>query len=132
MCNHHSSHLHCMASPLCSSPEQNLIHFFLRGITAGFHIGYNPTSESLKSSKRNMQSAVLHLEVVDEYLAKEQKTGRVMDPFNQITIPEAHINRFGVISKAHQLNKWQLIVDLFHPGAKSVNDVIPKHLCSMS
>ena len=53
-------------------------------------------------------------------------------PFNQITIPEAHINRFGVIPKAHQPNKWRLIVDLSHPAGKSVNDAIPKHLCSMS
>ena len=79
-----------------------------------------------------MQSALWHPEVVDEYLAKEQQAARVRSPFNQITIPEAHINRFGVIPKAHQPNKWRLIVNLSHPAGRSVNDAIPKHLCSMS
>ena len=117
---------------LIAHPNRALTHFFLQGIAAGFRIGYNPPSESLKPSKRNMQSALRHPEVVDEYLAKEQQAGRVRGPFNQITIPEAHINHFGVIPKAHQPNKWRLIVDLSHPAGRSVNDAIPKHLCSMS
>jgi hypothetical protein len=37
-----------------------------------------------------------------------------------------------VIPKSHQPDKWRLIVDLSHPKGKSVNDGIPKHLCSMS
>ena len=43
-----------------------------------------------------------------------------------------HINRFGVISKHHQVDKWCLIVDLSHPEDYSVNNVIPSHLCSLS
>ena len=75
---------------LIAHPNRDLTHFFLQGIAAGFRIGYNPPSESLKPSKRNMQSALQHPEVVDEYLAKEQQARRVRGPFNQITIPEAH------------------------------------------
>ena len=43
-----------------------------------------------------------------------------------------HISRFGVIPKSHQPNKWRLIIDLSHPQGHSVNDNIPKTLCSLS
>ena len=43
-----------------------------------------------------------------------------------------HISRFGVIPKTHQPNKWRLIIDLSHPQGHSVNDNIPKMLCSLS
>ena len=42
-----------------------------------------------------------------------------------------HISRFGVIPKGHQPNKWRLIVDLSFPKGHSINDGIPKHLCSL-
>ena len=37
-----------------------------------------------------------------------------------------------LISKGHQLNEWRLIVDLSFPKDHSVNDRVPKHLCSLS
>ena len=37
-----------------------------------------------------------------------------------------------VIPKNHQPDKWRLIVDLSHPAGHSVNDNIPKALCSLS
>ena len=37
-----------------------------------------------------MQLAVLHPEIVDEYLARNRKQD---GPFNQIMIPDTHINR---------------------------------------
>ena len=44
----------------------------------------------------------------------------------------AHISRFGVIPKRHTPSKWRLIVDLSYPTSHSVNDGIPKILCSLS
>ena len=44
----------------------------------------------------------------------------------------AHISHFGVIPKCHTPNKWRLIIDLSHPAGHSVNDGIPKSLCSLS
>ena len=43
-----------------------------------------------------------------------------------------HISRFGVIPKHHQPGKWRLTIDLSHPSDHSVNDGIPKSLCSLS
>ena len=108
------------------------MHFFLQGLTHGFRIGYTGPRGDLKSTKRNLQSALYHPEVVDQYLATEVRENRIAGPFPSGTIPAAHISRFGVIPKAHQPNKWRLIVDLSHPQGKSVNDGIPKELCSMT
>ena len=78
-----------------------------------------------------MQSALEHPEVVDSYLAEELESNRLVGPFTQKIIPEAHISRFGVIPKAH-LGKWRLIVDLSHSKQKSVSDGIIKNLYSLS
>ena len=41
------------------------------------------------------------------------------------------MSRFGVIAKQHQMDSWQLIVDLLHPPDFSLNDGIPKNLYSL-
>ena len=38
----------------------------------------------------------------------------------------------GLVPKSHQVDKWQLIVDLSHPYGHSVNDGILPDLCSLS
>lgn len=65
-------------------------------------------------------------------MQKELAQCRVAGPFSAALILKAHINRFGVIPKKHQPGKWHLIVDLSHPSGHSINDSIPKTLCSLS
>jgi len=84
---------------------------FLNGLTYGFRIGFSYSNHSLQSANKNMQSALEHPEVVDAYLAEELENNRLIGPFSQRSIPEAHINRFGVIPKSHS-GKWRLIVVL--------------------
>ena len=79
-----------------------------------------------------MYCATQHPNVVDKYLSEEILQRRVAGPFFPPLIPRAHISRFGVIPKHHQPNKWQLIVDLSHPSRHSINDGIPKELCSLT
>ena len=45
---------------------------------------------------------------------------------------QSKINRFGVIPKCHQPNKWCLIVNLSCSAHHSVNDGIPIILCGLS
>ena len=56
----------------------------------------------------------------------------MIGPFPRARVPTVHISRFGVIPKSHQQNKWRLIVDLSYPKGRSINDGIPKELCSMT
>ena len=41
------------------------------------------------------------------------------------------MNRFGLVPKGHQPDKWRLIVDLSYPAGRSVNDGIDPALCSL-
>ena len=113
-------------------PNQQLAQFFLNGISEGFRIGYGSDARSPRSSKRNLQSALLHPEVIDDYIKTEVSAQRVAGPFSTEECTFVNINRFGVIPKHHQANKWRLIVDLSHPEGFSINDGIPSHLCSLT
>ena len=76
--------------------------------------------------------AITHPDVVDNYLQNETTAGRVVGPFLAKSLPEVHISWFGVIPKNHHPDKWRLIVDLSYPSGHSVNDGIPKDLCSLN
>ena len=114
---------------LAGHPNQKLVKFFLDGISNGFRLGFDHTKFILKSAGRNLPAAVAHPEVVIEYLQHEISMKRVAGPFP--VLHDVHISRFGVIPKSHQINKWRLILDLSFPKGRSVNDGIPKDLCSL-
>ena len=117
---------------LAEHPNQSLVKFFTSGIADGFRIGFKHPTESLLPAKKNMYCATQHSAVVDKYLAEEISHHCVVDPFTPQLVPSAYINRFGVIPKHHQPNKWRLIVDLSHPSGHSINDGISKGLCSLT
>ena len=116
---------------LAMYPDQNLTTFFINGITQGFRIGFDYTLVSLKSSRRNLESAQSHIAVVDDYLKTEIALARVAGPFSPKAVGQGQISRFGVIPKNHQPDKWRLIVDLSYPSSHSINDGIPSALCSL-
>ena len=116
---------------LAAHPNRQLTNFFIAGITSGFRLGCKTPLQTLKSSRKNLVSSLEHPAVVDEYLANELKESRIAGPFKKGSIPDAHVSRFGVIPKKSS-GKWQLIVDLSHPQGSSVNDAIPKELCSLT
>ena len=113
-------------------PLKSLAAYFLTGITSGFRICYNHPRRPLKSIHKNLEGALLHPEVVKNYLAAEVLSHQVAGPYDKNSCPGAHISRFGVIPKRHQKGKWRLIIDLSYPKLHSVNDGVPKHLCSLT
>ena len=106
-----------------------MVQFFLEGITQGFKTGFNPSTITPKSVTRNLPGALLHPEVVEDYIKEEL---RFCGPYLAAVSPWVHISRFGVIPKNCQPGKWCLIVDLSHPTGHSVNDGIPSPLYSLS
>ena len=112
--------------------NHELVQFFLEGITRGFKTGFNPSTITLKSVTRNLPGALLHPEVVEDYIKEELIHHRFCGPYPAAISPWVHISRFGVIPKNRQPGKWRLIVDLSHPTGHSVNDGIPSPLCSLS
>ena len=118
---------------LSGHPDQVLVQFFLRGIIEGFCMGYSSSmGRSLKSSRKNLEGAIQHPEIVDDYLENEKSLDRVGGPYNKSQLSPIHISRFGVIPKSHQYNKWRLIIDLSHPKDYSVNDGIAKPIYSLT
>ena len=120
---------------LQAHPDRAFARYILRGIQHGFRIGFNRTSP-LKSAKQNMQSALIHHDVIRQYLSKECSLGRMLGPFTGDSLlsllPLCHVNRFGVIPKGHNTGKWRLITDLSFPPGGSVNDGIDPTLCSLA
>ena len=112
-------------------PNRGLVDFFIQGITQGFRIGFSYDSQTLKMAKRNLEGALSHPDVVENYLQTEVSLRRLAGPFSSSSLPSCQISRFGVIPKNLQLRKWRLIVDLSYPKGRSVNDGIPKDLCSL-
>ena len=112
-------------------PQRDVVHFVLKGISEGFRIGYSYGNSVLTSAKQNLQGAITHPDVVKDNLHTETKSGRLAGPFPPHAVSSVHISRFGVIPKSHQVGKWRLIVDLSFPADRSVNDGIPKELCSL-
>ena len=117
---------------LVSHPNTDLVEFFLHGISQGFRIGFQRATNPLHSARKNLQGATSHPEVVDTYIKDELALNRVFGPYSRHQCPSVQISRFGVIPKSHQPNKWRLIIDLSHPQCHSINDNIPKPLCSLS
>lgn len=87
----------------------------------------------MQAAPHNMQSALLHQSVVDEYMQGECALGRMLGPFDPGTIPGLHINRMvgRVTPKGHTPGKWRLITDLSFPDEGSVNDGIDPAMCSL-
>ena len=54
-----------------------------------------------------MRSATLNPQVIEEYIKQELELGKIVGPFSKTLAPAVHINRFGVIPKKHQADKWR-------------------------
>ncbi len=72
---------------------------------------------------------IILLVAVDPQVWNALQAGTILGPFPKHLAPKVHTNRFGVILKNHQPNKWRLITDLSHPD---INDAIDPDLCSLS
>ena len=105
----------------------------MRGITRGFRIGVGGNTH-LQSATRNLKSADENPLVITAYLDREVELGRLarlpchLGPWLSLV----QISPFGAIPKRHRPDKWRLIVDLSSPQGYSINDAIPKVLCSVS
>ena len=109
---------------------QGLVQFFLQSLSTGFRIGFS--GSKLQSTKKNLQSTVAQPKVVEDYIHHELALRRMSGSYPSSRCRDVHINRFGVIPKNHQPDKWRLITDLSYPPGGSVNDGISPALCSLS
>ena len=118
---------------LASYPDKAFASFILRGISSGFRIGV-PGSFMGKHAKRNLQSAREHKGIVQDYLDRVERLGRIqrLSADDEALLPTLQISPFGVIPKRNRPGKWRLIIDLSSPHGHSINDTISKDLSSIS
>ena len=57
-----------------------------------------------------------------DYLDAQRNLGVLLGPFGWLEVLEVHISCCGVIPKLNQPGHWRLIVDLFHPEGRGVNN----------
>eukprot|EP00731_Ephydatia_muelleri_P011872 Em0006g766a len=62
---------------LSSHPDRNFVTYICTGLRDGFRIGFARTAP-LRSASANMFSAVQHPEIIDEYISKELRVGRIL------------------------------------------------------
>ena len=102
-------------------PHQDLVQYFLQGISTGFRIEFD--GSSTQSAKNNMKSAVDHPAVIDDCLHDELSVGRISGPYMPSMCPYVHINRFGVIPKNHhnfRLKQLSTTTKAFHDYSTGV------------
>ena len=113
-CCHHASatdsRLQAISSPLhlaqwrrClrSHPDADFSHYILQGLEFGFHIGVQEGAQ-LQPSRRNMQSAREHPEIIEEYLHRETSGGRILGPYSLNTMTGIHTNQIVLMMPSTQ------------------------------
>ena len=56
---------------LAPHPDERFKNFILRGLSKGFHIGYQPHLATARAASYNLLSCIEHPQVVEEYITKE-------------------------------------------------------------
>ena len=116
---------------LACHPDQAFASYIYNGLTAGFRIGFGQESTRLRSRDSNHPSSLSNRAVVEERITAEVASDRLYGPLPNYLTPQVHVSPLGLVPKAHQTNKWRLIVDLSCPTGGSINDGIAPSLCSL-
>lgn len=69
---------------------------------------------------------------MSQYIQSELEVGRLVGPIPEGLVPLVQVSPIGLIPKAHQVNKWRMIVDLSFPRHHSVNAGISEDLASLT
>ena len=69
-----------------------------------------------------MLSAAQNPEVVEQYLAKEVRLGRVVGPMSADALPGVQVSRFGVIPKSHHPGSGGLLLTFLIQGEQGLAD----------
>lgn len=120
---------------LASHKDAQFVALILQGLRKGFPIGFQSSSHTLRPAKGNLISALVHPQVVSNYIAKElelQRIALVGPAATTTTISQFNIqlSPLGVIPKKGRVDQWRMIMDLSSPNGGSINDGISRDSCS--
>ena len=105
--------------PWCSC----LLHVLQHSPTIGYHGPRAP------QNSKNLKSATLHLNVIDNKLHSECTKGYLAGPYNSPPLPDLQCSGVGVIPKKD--SSWHMIMHLLAPHLSTINDRIDKEPYSL-
>ena len=107
--------------------------FILRELSNGFRIGFD-SSLACQPGKQNMHSAYEYSEMVQKYQEKEVLFQHIFPLTTEKSAaePRIQVSLFGVNPKRGKEDKCRLIVDLYTPSGRSVNDGVTQDVCPIS
>ena len=117
---------------LNSHPDQAFATYIRHGLHDGFHIGFNYQLVQPQCRGGNHMSARAQPHIIREKLSAELQAGRLLGPIPARLTHSIHTSYMGLVPKAHQPNKFRLIVNLSYPAGTSINDGISQDLCSLT
>ncbi len=115
---------------LRSHPDGRFMQWVIHSVTWGFHIGFSHHIR-LRSAVRNHPSSLANSQVVSKYIKEEYLARRIIGPISNPVLPYIQVSPIGLVPKGHQTSMWRMIVDLSYPKGHSINDGIPKDICSL-
>ncbi len=113
----------------CHHPDQRFAQYILKGISQGFHIGFDKGCR-LKQNWRNHPSSLENPVVVTSHIKTEVERGCLVGPLPPFQVSQVHVSPLGLVPKPHT-DRWRMIVDLSAPANFSVNDGIDPNICSL-
>ena len=113
---------------LDAHPDKAYATYIGKGLRDGFRVGFDYTTQQLKSRFGNHPTCRAKPSKVQERIDTEMSAGRLLGPIQTELLSAVHLSPMGL---PHQNDKFRLIVDLSSPAGKSVNDGISSHLCSL-
>ena len=109
-----------MKEELAAHPDQNFVHELIHNIQHGCSIGYN--GPQFAHCSKNLPSAYQQPLILDNALAQECNTGRILGPFDNPPLPDFRYSGLGLVSK-HD-GGWCTIYHFSAPHGNSINDYI--------
>jgi hypothetical protein len=105
-----------------------LTNFLVKGFSFGFHIPYQGP-RNFRSCK-NLPSINSKEKILRSKLEQELKTKRIAGPFVHPPFPNLQVSPIGLVPKKNS-GEFRLIHHLSYPEGGSINDHIPRDLCSV-
>jgi len=118
---------------LVNHPDREFVTELITGLRNGFHMKIS-NSPTISLECKNLQSALLQPDVVDNLIADELKKGYMVGPFDQLPFPVYRVSPIG-IAEGKYSKKQRMILDLSSPHEEtspSINDLIDKSECTLS
>ena len=111
-----------LESELHTHPDQawcsRLLHTLRHGASIGYHGPCTPRTS------KNLQSATLHPDIIDNELQSECAKGQLARPYNSPPLPNLQCSGVGVVPKKD--GSWRMIMHLSGLHLNSINDGIDK------